>query len=497
MSDPANYILIENGKVTKASDRYGSYSCLVHFAKGPKCIHASINSSDRMDLRDDDVGFLVDFDNQHAIVTGSDHESANQELVDAIRQGPEVYLNFIQANWEGWRLEWGGLIRMLAYVRCFEMDALHLRLNPLTSLSYPPEYVAARSHVGPDSIADEVVRKIEANPNIFFSNRINNSEQFRFATGGLGSLLEGWPEHGSKLPELQTLKTHFGIDDIRGSLRISDSFDLAKIRRLINEVQYGGGLDVIASDFKTGKFSFRVSHQLLIVSLSIESLHTEYADFNYQFLECCYIWLARFLSEFNLARFETCPHDKIQSQIKVTGHDNNVSLMQYDFSIDAPNGNVLGFRFELKGGKLLRKFLRGCELLDNVDFPVGLFVNTGRSFNGHERQKVVMQHWMKRYPDRPIQMTLSFKKEMVAPLLRPEGFGDGEIARFRLCSSNNSGPFWSSSRHPQIFVEVVHVGAQSYLEYITQCGSEVLKQFLEQFDFEYEIWNGKFHQRWG
>ena len=86
---------------------------------------------------------------------------------------------------------------------------------------------------------------------------------------------------------------------------------------------------------------------------------------------------------------------------------------------------------------------------------------------------------------------------MIAPLHRPEEFGDDEIARFRLCSTTNTGPFWHVSRHPQIFVEVVHFGKQSYLEYITQCGSNVLKQFLESFDFDYEVWNGEFHQRWG
>ena len=174
-----NYILIENGKVTKASGRYGSYSCLSDFALGPQRIYELIDSSDEMALRDDDVGILVDFDNQHAIVIGSDAEFTDQDLVSAIHKGPEFYLDFIQKNWAGWQLEWGGVRRMEAYVRCLEMGKLHLRLDPVVSISSPPEYVAARSHVGPDSISDEVVRRIEANPNVFLSRRVNDSEKIQ------------------------------------------------------------------------------------------------------------------------------------------------------------------------------------------------------------------------------------------------------------------------------------------------------------------------------
>ena len=119
-----------------------------------------------------------------------------------------------------------------------------------------------------------------------------------------------FPEQGSNLPDVQTLKRHFGIDDVRGSLGFSDSFDIATIRQLVNEVQYEGSLEATASDFTTGKFSFRVSNQRLIARLSIEPLHTQYSDFNYQFLDCCHNWLARFLEEFNLGAFRSLPERK-------------------------------------------------------------------------------------------------------------------------------------------------------------------------------------------
>ena len=118
--------------------------------------------------------------------------------------------------------------------------------------------------------------------------------------------------------------------------------------------------------------------------------------------------------------------------------------------------------------------------------------------DGHEKHVTILKNWGKQKVEQLTQLSVEFDKKLYAPQIRLNDYLADDYASFTVCQTSNvlfnfdKGEF----AHPQILIDVVHAGEESYLEYRTRRGRKVLELFLEPFNFEYEVWDGEFHERW-
>jgi hypothetical protein len=125
MGHRANFVFIKEGKAKAFYDQWAALGCIHAFAGGPDealSITAGAEETDGLlDWAFAEGGYLLDFDEQRAIVFGTaetdfdpeDFEDADpddipemSELDAAIQEGSEAFLKAIAPRWPGWLLRW-------------------------------------------------------------------------------------------------------------------------------------------------------------------------------------------------------------------------------------------------------------------------------------------------------------------------------------------------------------------------------------------------------
>lgn len=129
MGHRANFVVIRSGEARAYYDQWAALGCVFELAPGPE--HASRSAeqmtpaSELMDWAFAEGGYLIDFDQKHAIVFGEpldgeidleefeilgeiDPAQIEEEMAisRALQNGPLEFLKSIAPRWEGWLLRW-------------------------------------------------------------------------------------------------------------------------------------------------------------------------------------------------------------------------------------------------------------------------------------------------------------------------------------------------------------------------------------------------------
>lgn len=123
MSNPASFVIIEQGIATVLRDKYGSFGVLYNFI-GPIRARDHALCGMEADWLDGcaEGGYLVDFDNKVGIVFGSKFESDTQDpesekINSAIDKGTDFYLSYVSFGWPRWALKWGDVDEFAQHVK--------------------------------------------------------------------------------------------------------------------------------------------------------------------------------------------------------------------------------------------------------------------------------------------------------------------------------------------------------------------------------------------
>src|SRR5262245_54483716 len=124
MGHRANFVLIREGHAAAYYDQWAALGSTYAFAEGPAQATAAAErahpTTQLLDWAFAEAGFLLDFDEQVAIVfgypepvdlgefadVGGDQVKPVQELDAALERGPLEFLRCIAARWTGWELSW-------------------------------------------------------------------------------------------------------------------------------------------------------------------------------------------------------------------------------------------------------------------------------------------------------------------------------------------------------------------------------------------------------
>lgn len=124
MGHRANFVLIRNGVAWAYHDQWAALGCTYAFAGGPadatSAAEQSEPTTELLDWAFAEAGFLIDFDEQAAIVFGYPEPIDPDELSElsaedaapvsdldlALQHGPLEFLKSIAPRWAGWQLCW-------------------------------------------------------------------------------------------------------------------------------------------------------------------------------------------------------------------------------------------------------------------------------------------------------------------------------------------------------------------------------------------------------
>jgi hypothetical protein len=155
MGHRANFVLIRDGSAVAYHDQWAALGSTYAFAGGPddaaSIIGTAEPTSELLDWAFAEAGFLIDFDENRAIVfgypepleldgddmegIGADLQSDAAGLDAAINRGPLEFLQFVAPRWRGWLLEWDE--------RGVDAFAAHLARRGIDSIAtQPPSHPA-------------------------------------------------------------------------------------------------------------------------------------------------------------------------------------------------------------------------------------------------------------------------------------------------------------------------------------------------------------------
>ena len=118
MGHRANFVVVRDGTATAYHDQWAARGCLEGFCAGPDGAREMLNefesTTELMDWAFAEGGYLIDFDDQTAIIFGSPVDESEFDFDDSEDEPPlekgseefnaEQYMNELADAWKGWKL---------------------------------------------------------------------------------------------------------------------------------------------------------------------------------------------------------------------------------------------------------------------------------------------------------------------------------------------------------------------------------------------------------
>ena len=487
MSDPCSFVLIKDGTVSKGSARI-CYGLLYEFAKGPEPTTAWIEKN----FWDEQIrwlsvsGCMIDFDNQLAIVFGSnDIDGADPQVGAAINNGSEAYLRAICSSWNGWDLRWGEFDDFVVAIRKCESD------QPYESLDWkfeqpPPikKYAAARSHIDQPESFPSALQQLQANPYMLGNLRHENETHFSI------KYIATYPELPDRLPDPQLLEKFHEVQQFRGSLFFHSAFSMEAVKLL----RSFRTLTVSFGDWRNGRFEIQLSHQKLVVRVNFHEDPEDPIQPDLGQLNRCFEILQSTLTKTGLSEFESDPIDNFPAAIFLTHHIPNCTVRQFC------TNRIPTYTIEFESGddsELEAKFVDACSALPEQAEQYPLELSARMNFKNQEDYSRLKSKW-RQTSDLPLQAKLSLFTQIKDPIKRPVNLRGSEYISLPICMTRAfvMDEIECETSHPLVWVNAVHTSSESYLEYCTESGMESLKTFLDIFDFDVEFWEHDYANRW-